>query len=37
MIVGKLKVEDVLEKVMESCVSVKRNEVKSGGIMWKGS
>ena len=37
MIVGKLKVEGVGDDVMESCVSMRRKEVKSGRIIWKGS
>ena len=27
----------VCEEVLESCVSVRRKEVKSGRIIWKGS
>ena len=32
-----VKKEGVLEEVMESCVSVRRKEVMSGRIIWKGS
>ena len=32
-----LKGEDICEEVMESYVSVRRNEVMSGRVMWKGS
>ena len=35
--VKKLKVKGVWEEVMKSCVSVRRKEVKSGRIIWKGS
>ena len=36
MLVRKMKEEDAREDLMESCVSVRRKEVKSGRIMWKG-
>ena len=28
--------EDVRDEVMKSCVSLRRKEVKCGGIIWKG-
>ena len=34
LIVNKLKEEEV---VMGNCISVRRKEVKSGRILWKGS
>ena len=35
--VMKSKEEDVSEEVVESCVSVRRKEVQSGRIIWRGS